>query len=220
MVRFNEFNQPLIEDESDIHTLLKTYFKIGENKQWVEGVNYHIVNGKVDVFGVVKGQATAVSGVTMIQAKSPGRIPFPFGRVVGPFKCLQSRLDSLENCPTSITDYFHCTGNKLTSLKFLPKGTTILHCSGNRLTSLEGISPDIGLQRINLTYSSTLPMLRLLCASEAICFRDKLQMPQEQYKPLQDIINEHISKYSNVKERIIKCQYAMIKAGYKGNAKW
>jgi hypothetical protein len=220
MVRYNEFNQPLIEDEQDIHTLLKTYFKIGENKQWVEGENYHIVNGKIDVFGVSNGQPVNTGGVTLIQKKSPGRIPIPFGGIVGNFVCLQCKLDSLENSPTTVSGYFHCTGNKLTSLKYLPKRMTILHCSGNPLKSLEGIEIDSEIETINLAYSSTLPMLRLLCASENVNFKDKMQLEQKEYEPLQDIINASIFAYSNIKERIIKAQYAMIKAGYKSNAKW
>jgi hypothetical protein len=43
---------------------------------------------------------------------------------------------------------------------------------------------------------------------------------QKEYNNLTEIINFHIKKYSDMKERILKCKFAMRDAGYKNNAKW
>jgi hypothetical protein len=70
-----------------------------------------------------------------------------------------------------------------------------------------------------LSYQPNLPLLRLLVTNHSVeIYQENNHL---KFQPnIQDIFNHHIKTYSNIKERIIKCQYAMIKAGYKGNAKW
>ena len=59
--------------------------------------------------------------------------------VTGYFSCSDNLLTSLEGVPHTVGSGFHCSGNRLTSLEGAPQtvggGFT---CSGNRLTSLKG----------------------------------------------------------------------------------
>jgi hypothetical protein len=50
-----------------------------------------------------------------------GMIPFPFGKVSGPFSCSGLKLTSLYNCPKEVGGDFWCSKNDLTSLKGAPK---------------------------------------------------------------------------------------------------
>jgi hypothetical protein len=85
------------------------------------------------------------------------------------------------------------------------------------LQSLEGIEPNSKINKIELDWVPNLPLLRLLIAKVRVDFMNDLN---ENAVEVTKIMNHHIKTYSNLKERIIKCQYALIKAGFKGNAKW
>jgi hypothetical protein len=60
-------------------------------------------------------------------------------------------------------------------------------------------------------------VLRLLVAKTEIEFSNNAF---ERAKKIEDILNINIQTYSNIKERIYRCQYALIKAGFRGNARW
>jgi hypothetical protein len=56
--------------------------------------------------------------------------------------------------------------------------------------------------------------------NSTVSFMEKEFHHQNQYNEVEDLINNYIDTEPELKQRIYKCQYALIKAGYKGNAKW
>ena len=166
--------------------------------------------------------------VVMIQKKSPGFIPIPFGNIDCAFYCLQCNLQSLKNCPESIGsssifhNTFHCSGNKLTSLEYLPKEMYYLQCYNNRFKSLDGIDSSKNIADIRISYSPTLPLLRLLCSKKRISFKDKLGADQKEYVNLENILNKYIQDTSmSLSEKRIRCKLELLEyPEYRMNARW
>lgn len=128
--------------------------------------------------------------------------------------CSHCDLDSLQYAPTIIHGGFHCAKNNLENLKYAP--TTIkgvFDCTRNPLKSLEGLEHTSDIAGpIHLRYSSELPLLRVMIVKKGVYF--------DEVTPLEALINEFAKSDLTLKEKIYQCQYAMIKAGFKGNAKW
>jgi hypothetical protein len=142
------------------------------------------------------------------------------------FMVRKTNLKNLLHSPLSVNDGIFIINNPLLeSLEGLPKrwGSVYqLKIYGNpKLISLKGLEIGNNISGIMLEYIPNLPLLRLLLAKYV-----RFIVPgtsgkiNEQYQNLENMINDHIKIYPNIKERIFKCQYAMIKAGYKDNAKW
>jgi hypothetical protein len=149
-----------------------------------------------------------------------GKIPVKFGSLKSHFYCEKKGLDTLENCPNIRVRNLMCSGNNLTSLEHAPlEIQDHLHCVDNPFKTLKGIEINSSINRITITYDSNIPLLRLLVARSHISFGSNVP-DKNFYQPVEEILNEHISSYSNLKERLVKCQYALIKAGFKTNAKW
>lgn len=67
------------------------------------------------------------------------RLPLSFGKVTGNFHCSSNRLISLKGCPVWVGGSFNCYGNQLTSLKYGPiEVGGDYSCHENGLTSLMG----------------------------------------------------------------------------------
>ena len=215
MVRYSEIIREEFSQQN-IHDLLKEHFRLDESNKWIEGKNYEIVAGKVNI---LSGYA---KNTNMIQKKSLGYIPIPFGNIDCSFLCLQCKLTSLKNCPETIKNTFHCTGNRLTSLEYLPTEMTSLQCYGNKFTSLNGIDEKSKISYIWISYLPRLPLLRLLCAKEHINFRDKMGVEQKEYKNIEDIFNKYIQdKNMLLYEKQMRCQHELLEyPEYKANAEW
>jgi hypothetical protein len=143
-----------------------------------------------------------------------GKISIPFGVVSGEFNCAAMRLISLENSPTFVGGHFCCNGNALKSLEYAPTQVEgDFKCYNVDLTSLKGIEFDSIIKGdIVMDYNENLPLLRL-CIGKGNVVTRRNEIPGV-------IITQHIKQYPNIKERIIKCQYDLIKSGFKNNAKW
>jgi hypothetical protein len=151
--------------------------------------------------------------------KSP-TFPVKFGDINGSFVCDSVGLETLENGPVSVNGNYYVDVNNLISLKHLPKGNIQSLAIANNnpiLENFEGIELDSEIIEIYATYALEIPLLRFLVVKDNVQFTNN---ENEQVKKVEDILNVHIQTYSNLKERIIKCQYALIKAGFKDNAKW
>jgi hypothetical protein len=105
-------------DHTDIKDKLSRFFSIqGKIKIHSSGV--------VDVDGHVR-----------LSSLWP-KMPVQFGKVTGVFICANSRLTTLEGCPTHVGDNFDCSGNMLTSLEYVPTHVAKnFRCSDNQITSL------------------------------------------------------------------------------------
>jgi hypothetical protein len=117
---------------------------------------------------------------------------------------------------------FECQAHKLTSLKYIPKFIPgDLVCHNNPLKSLEGIESDSVIEQdLYVTYTPTLPLLRTLRVKNEILFQDQgFTASGGPVDIIRKILNSH-NKNSNFKKALIDCQYDLIKAGFKDNAKW
>ena len=62
-------------------------------------------------------------------------LPLRFNKVTGYFHCGGNKLTSLKGCPKWVGGFFYCTNNNLTSLEFSPDYVGgFFNCSGNHLT--------------------------------------------------------------------------------------
>ena len=158
------------------------------------------------------------------------RLPVQFDHVGGDFYCGHKQLVSLEGAPRYVRGAVHVHNNQLTSLQGAPRYVgTSFYCNDNQLTSLQGAPQDVGGNfycidnkltslegapshigsRIMLTYSPTLPLLRVL-SYKMIFISDS--PPQ---------LIAILDKYTGQgKKGALPCAAELIKAGYKDNARW
>jgi hypothetical protein len=80
-----------------------------------------------------------VEGDVNLEEQGLTKLPIKFGSVSGYFSCSDNKLTSLEGAPQSVAGNFYCSYNKLTSLVGAPKSVGgYFWCNNNNLTSLEG----------------------------------------------------------------------------------
>jgi hypothetical protein len=206
-------------DVNQIEQKLNKYFR-------VSGVITHIDpdTGKIDVDG----------GVTLTRKVT--RLPVSFANVSKWFDCSDNKLTTLQGAPSHVGDYFDCSENALTSLMHAPeyvgRGFSCGHnklvnlkgapdsvdgdfiCVSNPLESLEGAPTHVRIQFI-VSYTPDLPLLRVLNARKGVWLDWGLEPQQDVERILNDPEFQGKGKVG-----AIKCAIALIKAGYKGNARW
>lgn len=187
------------------------------------GVITHIdpETGQIDVDGTVSLK------------RKVSRLPVKFAHVTGSFVCADSKLTTLQGTPHSVRGVFDCSNNSLTSLVGAPEyvGRDFLcaynklsnlvgapdevgvdfNCHNNPLTSLEG-APSVIPGMFWVSYSAHLPLLRTLVAQAGVAC---INAPPE----VEQILNDPEFKGKG-RAGAIKCALALIKAGYRENAKW
>ena len=128
------------------------------------------------------------------------------------FLCDENELTSLEHAPQMIDGKFNCSHNQLKNLLHAPTHVGIdFSCHGNPLVSLEGAPPKVG-RYWWLTYTPYLPLLRTLNCEQV----EFVNMTKDANK-VALILNQH----SNTgRPGIIRASVALIRAGYKENARW
>jgi hypothetical protein len=128
--------------------------------------------------------------------------------------CKNCELESLQYSPKIIYGGFHCAKNNLENLKYCPDTIGgVFDCTNNPFKSLEGLDHTKNIKGpIHLRYNPSLPLLRVLVIEKGVYFDD--------VTPIEALINEFVKSDLTLKEKIYQCQYAMIKSGFKGNAKW
>jgi len=202
-------------DANQIKKKVWNYFTIsGEDRE------IHIgSDGKVNVYGDVQLVKTHVRQLPISFGTVEGNFRCQFTNLAslvgaphhvdGHFLCSHSELTSLEGAPKHVGGQFNCDHNKLHSLLGAPKhvGGTF-DCEYNWLTSLEGVPEHVG-DEFWCTWNPELPVLRLL--TYAYLHMDNA--PQ----PVSDIMHKYTGQG---KPGAIKAAAELIRAGYKGNARW
>ena len=176
-----------------------------------------------------------------IKLRTSGHIPIKLGLVMGDFSCAGRELESLQNAPHTVTGNFTCHHNQLSSLVGGPHNVGSNNLGGgsyscavnnlhsfegapttftgyfigvqqrdNSLTSLKGLPPESRL--VEIPYQPDLPLLRLLD-----CKRIIVRSETDERHPTSDILEPYMGKG---KPGAIKAAVDLIRAGYKGNAKW
>jgi hypothetical protein len=126
-------------------------------------------------------------------------------------------LSSLEGFPVTVGGSVFLDNNMLTSLRGLPATLSDdLEIHKNNLSSLEGLPSSI-TGWLTLDYTPTMPLLRTLGALHVnliVLLGDK-----EIKSQISKIINDP-NWIGQGKRGAIRCQKALIAAGFEGNAKW
>jgi hypothetical protein len=164
------------------------------------------------------------------------RLPVSFGSITGSFTCSNSKLTTLEGAPSHVGGVFDCSMNALTSLAHAPEYVgRDFYCGKNKLSNLKGAPEEVGVDfNCNLnplvslegapnvipawfvvSYSPDLPLLRTLVAKQGVW----LDWGFKPHNEVQDILKDPEFKGKG-KQGAIKCALALIKAGYKENARW
>lgn len=187
-----------INDKS-INELLEEHFKI-------HGA-YAIRNNKVFVEGDVESRSS-------IQNLGTGKLPVQFGTVKGYFYIDDLGLETLEGSP-SYCKGFYCISNQLVNLIGAPHivDSAINFSKNEGLRSLDGLPIDIdGI--VEMDYSSTLPMLRLLF------IRNLQRIDFNSYANGANIVEKTLNKYlGKGKGSALQCAAELTKLGFKENAK-
>lgn len=72
-----------------------------------------------------------------LQGMELTKLPFKFGSISGYFDCSDNKLTTLKGCPKLIDGFFDCSNNELISLKHGPiKVGSFYNCYNNKLTDL------------------------------------------------------------------------------------
>ena len=139
-----------------------------------ESVDIERIEGWIEDFLKIRGQRNIYidpsDGSVSIEADSVtiretfnSRFPMKFRKITGNFNVINKGLKTLQDGPTEIIGDYNISTNNLTSLEGLANIITgILCCHSNDLTSLEGLNEKSKINRIFISYSKTLPLLRLL----------------------------------------------------------
>jgi len=193
---------------------------------------YFLVTGPITLINPQTGLIDVDGSVYL--RKKVSRMPVQFGHVSGSFGCADGKLTTLLGAPHHVRGSFSCSRNQLTSLNHAPEYVgRDFNCTHNKLTNLIGAPDQVGqdfqchsnpLTSLDgapvvipgwfwVTYTATLPLLRTLVAQQRVELFG--------YPPLEveAILNDPEFKGKG-KPGAIKCAVALIKAGYKDNARW
>ena len=103
-----------------------------------------------EIYGIsnytIKDDGTVdVDGSVYIDYCNLTKLPLKFGTVTGWFNCSRNLLTTLEGSPKRVFGTFTCNNNKLTSLEGGPETVGFKFiCSHNQLTTLKGCPKSIG----------------------------------------------------------------------------
>jgi hypothetical protein len=186
---------------------------------------HHTGNVTVDDDGLV-----SVSG-EVVMMREQDSFPVYFDRVGDRLVCAKIGLKTLIGGPKSVKKSVMLQGNMLTSLHGFPqillggevrlddnllsnlkglpsKISGTLVAIYNPLDSLEGFPEDV--DEVFLPYGANLPLLRALTARKIVLWGTTTSAVEQ-------IMNQYAGEG---KRGAIRCQKALIAAGFEGNAKW
>jgi hypothetical protein len=178
-----------------------------------------------------------------VTARTANSLKFQLGKVEANFSCNRLGLTTLEGCPLVVLGNFSCHTNQLTSLQGLSQLQNpgqqgwFFSCAFNQLknfqhmdqnfegyfvgvdqghpqalTSIDGLPKQARL--VEITYQPNLPLLKLLEFK-------RVNVREPGNGPRVDLISDIFNKYAGEGKRgAIRCQKALIAAGFEGNAKW
>lgn len=138
----------------------------------------------------VTGKVSCTGSVNLQPHHHFTSLPVQFDQVGGHFNCDYNHLESLRGCPHSTGLYFSCRNNPLKTLQGLP----------DQIGALCWV-----------TYTPTLPLLRLL---HLPFYKVKIASAP---KPVADIMLKYAGQGKAV---ALNCALELKKAGYPENAQW
>lgn len=234
MVNQDQIHQDLhwyFEDANTEMPLQEDQYQIDD--QGVVHVHADVLRIRRSVDGALPVQFGRVNGDFLVHDMSLTSLVGAPHIVLGAFNCSQNLLTSLMHAPRTCEN-MDCSHNKLTNLSHAPIVSNSLDCSYNLLTDLTTCpgAQDVfaaynpfehfrntpgDIERVTITYKPNLPLLGLLSVHHVEIFDPD---NGEYMEPLSKILNAHIGKGVTNKVAMLKCAGELIKAGYKGNARW
>jgi hypothetical protein len=229
-----------------IKQALHDYFWDANTERPLDEDNYRIDDtGRVHVvFADVQGLRKSATGKLPVQF---GQIGGDFiiedmelrtlegapTRVQGRFNCSHNKLTTLQHAPVKCIQ-LDCSNNKLMNLAHAPQVVSSVSCDNNLLQDLHNCpeASDVfaaynpfttlrnipaGIELLTITYAPDLPLLGVLSVHHVEIFDPDTG---EYLDSLSKILNAHMGKGEINKATMLKCAGELIKAGYKGNAKW
>jgi hypothetical protein len=234
MVRYHEIlNEEYVDPNIEETKLaMEKYFPNSRSSQYdyMTGGAVNFKSGRLDLISDIKVK----------------KLPVTFHKVPEELCVLNNELESFEGLPDRVPGSLIFSDNHFTSLQGLPKYVFMLNLEGNPLISLDGLEEKNHINELFLTWHTNLPLLRCILTVnklslhpfsndgsmvENIITDHILQMnkrQEEDYEKMRNIKNitqDHHDIFdkqckTHRKKAIYDCQYALIKAGFKGNAKW
>jgi hypothetical protein len=145
------------------------------------------------------------------------KLPIKFNEVSRNFNCDNGNLTTLAGSPKIIGGSFTCTGNKVHSLFGGPdyvNGHYI--CSNVPLQSLDGFPIKLG-GKFECDWYLDLPLLKTLMAGDGVTIYIKGGIVH----PITKILNSCKEKNPDSwRKAVVDAKFALITAGFEGNAKW
>jgi len=194
------------EIESTEHVTIKKLFR-----------KYFITSDKLTVDS--NGLVSCNDSVDLKNDIMVNNLPVKFLHVDGDFLCNNNKLISLEGSPQIVGGGFYCNNDQLTSLKGGPRSVGGIYiCGQNPLVTLEGL-PDHISERLYITYSPTLPLMRSLIASNIHLYGDSSELEVQ----IQDVLNKYAGRG---KAGMMACSSELLTLGKKlgvdlrQNARW
>jgi len=115
------------------------YLKMYESYQSESEVDRICKKWGIENWSLVDGLVN-VDGDVHLQDKGLTELPLKFGTVTGYFDCEMNKLTSLVGCPNRVGCSFHCSSNNLRSLVGCPKSVGgNFWCNGNNIREFTGI---------------------------------------------------------------------------------
>lgn len=214
--------QPLHEDQYEI-----------DDEGLVHVIATDIQRNRVSLTGLLPVQFGEVDGDFLVDEMNLISLKGAPTWVYGRFNCDRNQLTHLEHAPKKCED-FSCSHNKLVSLTHAPEVGNTITCDHNMLTDLTecpaakevfaAYNPFVKLthtpghiHQLTITYEPNLPLLGLLSVHHVEIFDPDTG---EYMDKLSKILNAHTGKGAHNKAQMLTCAAELIKAGYKGNARW
>jgi hypothetical protein len=178
-------------DVQEIQKLLNKHFKI------TGMVTIDPITGVVDVDGEVALRSTIT------------QLPVKFGQVRGSFDCSSKQLTTLDGSPSHVGQDFDCSNNLLSTLEGAPDHVGRDFYSLNLALSTLDHLPSLVGSGFWISYSRSLPLLRLL------------QYNNNALIGAPEGVDQILTKYAGTgKKGMLGAGVELAKLGYKENARW
>jgi hypothetical protein len=188
---------------------------MGKTKFTQLPVKFGTVTGSFTVIGegltTLEGCPTQVGGTFKCMSNNLTSLAHGPTHVGGSYLCGNNKLTNLAHAPTHVPRVFNCANNQLTDLQHAPVQVGDISCQLNPLKSLIG-APEHVEGQWTLTYDEHLPLLRI-CTGDYVHFVN--QIPDSIL--VSEILEDHLNKG---RAGVLTCAVALVKAGFKGNARW
>jgi hypothetical protein len=195
------------------------------------------------------GTVDAKENLELSRKNKIKKLPVTFKSLPKGLKVFGNTLESFEGFPDEVRGILMLASNKFTSLNGMPKYVFDLSIWNNPLTSLDGLEKS-HVRFLRIDWNPDLPLLKCIFHCERLDLPNEKGQARKACSIIneinidlknkrEDILTQYMGKLPNnddwtkeetdnlkkhhrgiTKKGVYECQYALIKAGLKGNARW